>query len=95
MQLLYNAVLGPAVQQSGSAIRMHISPHCWISFSRRAARLLGVWGSLLSLALWVCTFWDGAEAAMASGLDTVLMTYWHLTSALQTAHRNFAADQYT
>ena len=93
--LLYNVVLVSAVQQSESAIRAHASPHFGISFSRRSACLLGVWCSLITLVLWVCTFWDGAEMTMASDLDTTLMPCWPLTSTLQTTHRSFAAGQHT
>ena len=93
--LLYNVVLVSAVQQRESAIRAHASPHFGISFSRRSACLLGVWCSLITLVLWVCTFWDGAEMTMASDLDTTLMPCWPLTSTLQTTHRSFAAGQHT
>ena len=36
VQLLYNVVLVPTVQQSESAIRIHISPVFWISFPFRS-----------------------------------------------------------
>ena len=36
VQLLYNVVLVSAVQQSESAVRIHIAPVFWISFTFRS-----------------------------------------------------------